>query len=499
MPVRARRLGGLVNGELALATGIAAAVFVFGVLATHKWGLAALAAPLAVVIVVLLVMRPVLLVTLAVALTILSERATFGLFTFTYSFYDSVVKDLTIPDVLVALAVISVLVDVIRTGRPLWIPRMLRLPSALLACAMIAGAVTGHAAGASWHRAFFSEDTLAYVLFLPLAVANLDLDAEQLRRLLLGAMALAVLKALLGLIEFASGRGLSPEGIGNLTYYEVAANWVVMMGLFVIVAALVMRVRAPLFWVVLCGIVLFASLLLSYRRSFWIAAVLGVALIVLLGLAPTGRRLLLPTILAMLVAGWLLSTINFQVQSPIVRRALSLRSSSVQASIDDRYRLAERANVWANIREHPVTGLGVTIPWQANAAPLPINTEGGREYVHFAALWWWLKLGVLGVLAYASVLLSAAALAWQTWRRNRDPVPRVFGLASLCAVAGLVVLDTTASFTGVDLRFSLIFGAQLGLLALASQGPGLNAASATESAPEHAQGLRNGGGSGRQG
>jgi hypothetical protein len=39
----------------------------------------------------------------------------------------------------------------------------------------------------------------------------------------------------------------------------------------------------------------------------------------------------------------------------------------------------------------------------------------------------------------------------------------------MCATAGLVVLDTTASFTGVDPRFTVLFGAQLGLLALLRQ------------------------------
>jgi O-antigen ligase len=468
MPARAGRMPGMVNREIVVAAAASGFTFVAGILATHKWGLSGLLLPLLAVVLLILIFRPVLMVTLVVTLTILCERATFGLFTFTYSFYDSIVKDITILDALVGLAVLSVGLDLIRHRRPLRVPTLLRLPLALLALAMIAGAITGHAAGASVHRAIFSENTLAYLLFLPLALANLDIDRRQLRNLLQGAMAIAVIKALLGLVELASGRGLAPEGLGILTYYEVAANWVIMIGLFAVVAALVMRVRPPL-WLLLGGAALFVSLLLSYRRSFWIAAVLGLGLILLLGLSPASRRLLLPCALAIVTAGLVLSTINFQLQGPIVKRALSLRASSLQTTIDDRYRIDERANVWGEIREHPFTGLGVTIPWQATVRPLPIDTGGGREYVHFAALWWWLKLGVLGLLAYVAVLAGTAGLAWQAWRKNRDPVLRVFGLASLCGVAGLAVLDTTASFTGVDPRFSVIFAAQAGLLALAAR------------------------------
>jgi hypothetical protein len=36
----------------------------------------------------------------------------------------------------------------------------------------------------------------------------------------------------------------------------------------------------------------------------------------------------------------------------------------------------------------------------------------------------------------------------------------------MCAIIALIVLDTTASFTGVDQRFTVLFGVQLGLLAL---------------------------------
>ena len=41
----------------------------------------------------------------------------------------------------------------------------------------------------------------------------------------------------------------------------------------------------------------------------------------------------------------------------------------------------------------------------------------------------------------------------------------------MCAILGLVVMDTTASFTGVDQRFTVLFGAQLGLLALLASRP----------------------------
>jgi len=128
--------------------------------------------------------------------------------------------------------------------------------------------------------------------------------------------------------------------------------------------------------------------------------------------------------------------------------------------------LDERANVLGEIREHPITGLGLSVPWQATVQPLSVEHENGREYVHFAALWFWLKLGILGLLAYLATIAGAGLLGWRVWRRSEEGPLRAFGLASLCGFAGLLVLETTATFTGVDPRFTVLLCAQIGLLAL---------------------------------
>jgi O-antigen ligase len=150
----------------------------------------------------------------------------------------------------------------------------------------------------------------------------------------------------------------------------------------------------------------------------------------------------------------------------VVKRVESLAPSKLTTNVEDRYRLDERANVLAAIRAHPITGLGLGVPWPATARALSVEHENGREYVHFAALWYWLKLGILGLAAYIAILAGTAFLAWRVWRRSGEPLIRAFGLASLCGVAGLVAIETTASFTGIDARFTILLGAQIGVLAL---------------------------------
>ena len=449
----------------ALASGATALIAFAG---AHKLGVAGLFVPAAIVCALILLARPVVAVTLAVALVVICEGGTFGILTFTAKLYEITYKDLTLVDGVVALAIVSVALDLLRRRRTPYVPRGLMVPMVMLALGMIDGLVVGHAAGASLRFAVASEHVLGYLLFLPIAVCNPELDRRQIMRLLAGMLVLAGVKALLGLIELAAHLGSPIEGVAELTYYEPTANWLIMIGMLTVFAALLARAKPPL-WTVVLGPVLVACLLLSYRRSFWIAAALGLLLVLLLGLSPHGRRLLVPTGLGLAVAVWLLGSIHFQTQAPIIKRAVSLSPSNLQANAEDRYRLNERANVIAEIRAHPIQGLGVTIPWAATAQTLAVEGEAGalgRQYVHFAALWFWLRLGILGLFAYVGMLLGSMWVAWRAWRSSSEPMLRAFALASLCGMVGLMAMDTTASFTGIDARFTTLFAAQIGLLAL---------------------------------
>jgi hypothetical protein len=448
-----------------LGAGLAAgATVLVGFLASRKLGTAGLLAPGILVVLAMLVRKPLVVVSIVVGLAVLCEGTSFGLFNFTSHLYDQFYKGLTPLDVLVVFAIFTVGLDVMRHRRRLYIPKPLAIGSGTLALAMVVGAVTGHAAGVSIRSVVISENVLAYLLLLPIAIANLDLDRVQVTRLLAGAATLAILKAVLGLIEIAGGYGTPIEGTARLTYYEPAANWLIMVALLWALATRVMRIKTPL-WMLLGSPLLIASLLLSYRRSFWIGAVLGLLLVVVLGTSVSGRRLLVPVGLLMVVAIWLLSSVNFQSQIPVVKRVASLAPSNLETNAEDRYRLDERANVLGAIDAHPITGLGMMVPWSASVRPLPVEHVEGRLYVHFAALWFWLKLGLLGLLAYVGLIFGSLLLSRQVGRGSHEPFLRAFGLASLCAIGGLVAIETTASFTGIDPRFTVLLSFQVGLLA----------------------------------
>ncbi len=326
MGARRLPLTALPRRELLLAAVAAGATALIALAAMHKLGTAGLLAPSLVVLAAILLVRPVVAVSLVLVLTVICEGPTFGLLTFSSQLY-VVYKDISPLDVLVALAIASVGLDLMRHRRPPRVPRPLIVPSVTLALAMVVGVVVGHAAGASLRFAITSEHVLAYLLLLPTAVANLDLDRRQITWLLGGAAALAIVKALLGLIEVAGHLGVSIEGAATLTYYEPTANWLIMIAILAIFATLLARAKPPL-WLALASPLLVACLLLSYRRSFWIGAALGLLLVLMLGTTPVGRRLLVPAGLAVAAAIWLLGAIHFQGQtrSRSVPRRLRPRS-----------------------------------------------------------------------------------------------------------------------------------------------------------------------------
>jgi len=219
-------------------------------------------------------------------------------------------------------------------------------------------------------------------------------------------------------------------------------------------------------WLIVVALLSLASLLLSYRQSFWIAAVVGILIVILVGLE--GRRWLtiVPVLTVVFLAGWLTLGTGavIELQGPIAERAASLNPTKLQHDPQDSYRIGERRNVIAEIEEHPFTGLGVSVPWIARY-PLSVDRPFSRSYVHFAALWWWLKLGLIGLVAYLAVMGSSLRASFLVWREQHDSWFRVFGLAMLGSVIGLIVAETTASFTGVTPRMTAVFATAIGIVA----------------------------------
>jgi O-Antigen ligase len=455
-----------------LAALLAGGAGLFALLVAHRIGwLAVLLALVGGAAALALLERPGLLVGAAVVLTVLVEgRDATQILPDAADIYEPVVGGVLPLELLTLLILVAVGIDVLRR-RELLLPEPLTVPLLALVLAIVFGLTVGHFGGAGGSDMLAALRTLLYLVIFPLVVVNVVRTRAQLRTALGILIALALVKAVIGVASVVGGFGLaSPEPGGAetiLTYYESTANWLLTLFILGFAAALAAGARLP-WWAWATAPLALASLVLSYRRSFWIGTAVGFVLVVLLGSGRFGRRVMLP-LLAVVGVGLALTLSGHVVteqQSPLIKRAQSLDPTKLKTNKEDRYRLDERRNVLADIGEHPITGVGIGNGW-AERYPVSVAREGARNYVHFVALWYWLHLGILGLAAYLWIFGAAIVAGFKLWKRGPEPWLRAIGLGFVGSLAALMIAETTASFTGIELRATVVIGAALGLLAAA--------------------------------
>lgn len=429
-------------------------------------GSAAILLPAVLVLLSVVVLRPELLLLAIFGMTVLLELGKSGpgtLESLSSSYYHKVGSGLTVMNLLFAVLVIAMVVSLYRRRGRLLLAGPLTVALTLVAAATITGAVVAHFAGISSKDIFEPIVTIAPLILLPIVVVNIAQRRDLLKVMLPLIAALAGIKALIGLWLALSGRGELVDG-HSATYIEPAANWLNLLVLLVLIAAALRHVRLPL-WVWALAPLALIELAFSYRRGFWLGALVGIVLVVLLASSSHGRRVLIPAVALVAALAWLglASLGSGSANNPVVKRLDTLQPGKLTLNVQDRYRLDERRNVIANLQEHPVTGLGIAVPW---AAPYPLSVQhpGDRTYTHMIVLWYWLNLGLLGLIAYVALMVSAIGTAFLVWRRHASELVRCAALGLMATLVGSIALETTGSFMGVDVRFTIVLGAILGLL-----------------------------------
>jgi hypothetical protein len=428
---------------------------------------AAILLPAALVVLAIVALRPWFLLLAIFSTTVLLELGKSGLGSLeslSSFYYHKVGNGLTVMNLFFAVLVIAMVVAVYRRRGRFLLAGPLTVALMLVTAATITGAVVAHFAGIGSKAIFEPIVTIAPLILLPIVVVNIAQGRDLLKAMLPLIAVLAGVKALVGLWLALSGRGELVDG-HSATYIEPAANWLNMLVLLVLIAAALRRVRLPL-WVWAIAPLAVIELAFSYRRGFWLGALVGIVLVVLLASSSHGRRVLIPAVVLIAVLGWLgLASLGSGsgASNPVVKRLESLQPGKLTLNVQDRYRLDERRNVIANLQEHPVIGLGIAVPWVA-PRPLSVQHQGDRTYTHMIVLWYWLNLGLLGLIAYVTLVVSAIGTAFLVWRRHASELVRCAALGLMATLVGSIVVETTGSFMGVDVRFTIVLGAILGLL-----------------------------------
>jgi O-antigen ligase len=380
------------------------------------------------------------------------------------AFSDPVFALFTIPDLLLGLLVAGVGLELVRTRRPPRLPAPFTLPLLFLLGALAVGLTEAWYAGIGSADLVIATMPFAYLVLLPLLTVNLLTDSRQLRVFVGLAAALGAYKGITGVATSLSGAGEAIEG-GTISFREPVANLALLILLLGGLAAWMRKVRLPA-WALAALPVAALALALSYRRSFWIGALVALLLVGLVASRHRGRAVLAIAGIALAVGVGSAVTIgrSGEAYGGLAERAELLQPGQLTATRGDRYRLDEQRNVRAELERDPVTGIGLAVPWTVR---YPLSELHDRRYVHGTALWFWLRLGLLGLFAYLWLVAAAAWAAVGVWRRHPDALARVGGLAALGAVVALFVVELTATFTGVEARTTVAVGAMLGWLAAA--------------------------------
>jgi len=446
------------------ATGIVAGLFLAE--AMSRYGALGAIAPAALAIGLVLLRYPAAAFGLLVAGAILVESEAQAFLPPVPAFYDVVGAKMTPQDMLLFTGLAGVLLQFVVEGERPRFPDPLTAPLLLLAAAVTCGVIVGHSShmvsiGELFHRSL----TSSYIILIPLLAVNALRSTRALKACLVVGGALAAYKGASGIYASFSGLGSAVES-ETISFLNPVPNLTMLIFVLGVVAALVRRIKVP-GWMLVGAPIAFIALVVSYRRSFWIAGIITLVAVIIIASRHRGRAVLAvgAIVLALGVAGAVaVGSSEGPQESPLVQRARTLSPGKFGSNRGDRYRVDERKNVLQNIREHPVTGIGLGVPWEVHYS---LAETHDRRYAHVAFLWFWLAFGPLGAIAYVFLLLSALWTAVRLWRRHPDPAIQVAAIAAFGGVLALAIVELTATFTSIEPRTSILLGGILGWLVAA--------------------------------
>ena len=334
---------------------------------------------------------------------------------------------------------------------------------------------------------------LMFLLIFPLSVAVLD-TKERVRRFVVGLLTLGVLFSLGQIVQGVfhvrifgdAGRLVVAQTLDVKSYDATISN---TGGLNIII--LVMFTAAG--WYVLKEIRTFrflsllalsaVGILLTFGRTTWGAALLGMAVVVyLLGLRKSWPMLLWSLLGATLAFAMLIAV------KPAMLDALVARATSVEKEIEygssAAWRYYEAEQILPQIGAHPVLGLGLGAAYR-RPAPSDALPEQVR-YIHNGYLFVASKMGLPALSLLLWCLGVVFVWSWRGARTEPDPEFRGVHAAVCAGVLGVLLAsitephlmrDSSLAYLGVLAGLTLALLRQAGLSARAEK-----AATATASA-----------------
>ena len=247
---------------------------------------------------------------------------------------------------------------------------------------------------------------------------------------------LAILYGLLSiptLFAYALGQGDSLLGVRTTvfdapTLYMASFSAATAAWFYLFPNPLQGRTRVTL--LSLAGLASSLLVLLSFRRSFWVAWAVGLAVIVVISMRlKQSSRIRLFAALAGLGALLAVATVALGSEAIGARLESFLPDSTGQFSATNEDHLNDIVDAWHVVERDPILGLGIGRAYETS---LISDWKTESFEVHSAVLHVWLKFGIAGAVAYLAFHFGIIRAALKT----RDSIPiAAFLIAELAATA----------------------------------------------------------------
>jgi len=201
-------------------------------------------------------------------------------------------------------------------------------------------------------------------------------------------------------------------------------------------------------------VLVFAVIIISFSRSFWVGCFLGFLFFIFLIYINYGFKkavinsglmagimifsLVLITVVVKIPIGG--DSAQFNTTSTLKNRAKNVKN---EAAVSSRWNLLPK--LWDKIEKNPIMGggFGATVTYQSND-PRVLETNPDGQYTTYAFEWgWldiWLKLGFLGFLFYIAIILKLIMLSL-----NKKSIRKTPMISSL--IIGVFIITIINFFT----------------------------------------------------
>jgi O-antigen ligase len=313
-------------------------------------------------------------------------------------------------------------------------------------------------------------------IFAVVPVATfLALQSKKDLRLILGVvLGLGLVQGAVGTYQYLTGTGAGFAGttvraVGTLGESGVMAMAMLVTYAMIVAVALYAGLEDGRRWLgLLLALALVCPLAASLSRGYWIAAAVGVVVVLFLSRPRQAAVLVVAGALALAVLAGSASEGTGVVEERFSSIFSSFDSSTADQSVKDRYALWEASmGMWT---DHPITGVGIKNFAHFMHSYLPLSFAGSSgispteiESPHNMYMLVLAEQGFLGIMAFLAYLLSlGAASLGRLGSLEGGSTEKVFGLAALGYLAAYVTSSLYGDFGGSTMVLdAVLFGALL--------------------------------------